>query len=349
MRHLQPAPRVRSRTLCAFSLVLTCAAALAGPAHADCTVKPDTSNDFSLECLLATRAAGVSSEPTLIEQTRYRSLVSEMSAVLALPVLEPADTVGFSGFHFSLDSSITSISNNADYFSGKNAGVRNVSGPALATLGVMLRKGVWMPVPPLPSVELGFGAANVLNSGIFALNGFLRLAIHEGYHKFPVPSIAFRAAVSRIAGTPQIDLTLISADMVISKAFGVAGTFTLEPYLGGGAIFSIARSQVIDTAPTIDLYRGPIPPAGMTGSPFDDPNARIVALNQKITFPNQKDIIRWRAFAGVQMHYAILAITAGFTFIGAGFDNGGNPATATAPLDLAPFQLQGNVSLGLRF
>lgn len=345
-------------------------------AHAACTNQTaEVSNDLALECLIAPRMPKASADPNLKEATLYRSLLSELSAVMALPVMEPADTTGYSGFHFSFDVNATSISQDSAYFSGYPqpngtrtlAGVRHVSGQFLPVASIMLRKGVWfLPVPFFPSLEMGFGASNLLQSGIYGLNGYVKFAIHEGYHNVFVPSIAARATVTRIAGASQVDMTLITAEGILSKAFGAGGTLTFEPYLGGGALFSIVRSQVIDTAPAVDLYRGPSPP---------DPSFNMVdALSQKIVFPTQDDIIRWRIFAGLNLHWAIVSITGYFSYFGAGADNsydlnalpdapntgpnnGGAAACRTdkrdnstvCPKDLAAGQFSVGGSVGLRF
>lgn len=351
-----------------------------GSAHAACAEQtPEISNDLSLECLIGPRPAGASSDPTLREQSLYRSLLSELSAVMALPVMDPADTTGYSGFHFSFDvvgTTIRSTTNNSvgNYWSGypqpdgtrSQAGVRHVSGDVLPVATILLRKGIWLPLPPLPSVEIGLGASNLLQSSIYALNGYFKFAIHEGYHDIPVPSFAARASVSRLAGAPQVDLTIITVEGVISKAFGVGGTFTLEPYVGAGALFSIARSQVIDTAPTVDLYRGP---ANSTGFSTQQ------ALAQKIVFPTQDNIIRWRVFGGINLHVSIISITGYFSYFGVGADNGFDLTTlptgtglgptpagsaaacrtntgtgqAVCPKDLAGDQYQFGGSVGLRF
>lgn len=353
----------------AIALTLLCQSRSSEAACADQT--PDVANDLALECLIAPRRMGESQDPNLREQSMYRSLLSELSAVMAVPVLEPADTTGYSGFHFSFDVTATSVSINNAYWSGYKqadgtkalAGVKHVSGQFLPVASIMLRKGVWfIPLGPfLFSQELGFGASNLLQSGIYGLNGYVKLAFHEGYHDVWVPSIAARASVSRISGAPQVDLTVINADGVISKAFGAGGTLTFEPYLGAGAMFSIARSQVIDTAPTVDLYRN-----------FNTPGN----LAQKVTFPTQDNIIRWRIFAGLNFHYAILSITGYFSYWGAGADNsfdlsqlpdaantGPTPSGAAVacrtdrskgdatvcPKDLSYSQFTVGTSIGLRF
>lgn len=378
-RALRSPPAAAPRALAAGAFAALALTGLAAPAHAYCPSQaPDPSNDLSLECLIGKRQAGESASPTLREMSNYRSLLSELSAVMAVPVLAPADTVGYTGFHFSLDTTVTSISRNAEFWSGvpdngerTGAGVRRATADFLPVLSVMLRKGMWLPLPPLPSVELGIGASNLLYSGIYGINGSLKLAVHEGYHQQWgkwVPSFALRGAASRIAGASQVDLTILSGDALVSKAFGVGGTVTLQPYLGGGVQFSIVRSQVIDTAPTEDLYRGPAPPA----PPLTDAQ-RVAALDRKIIFPTQDNIFRWRAFAGIEADYAILAVNASFAYFGAGADSGFDlstlptpamaqnsaPGAAAAcrvgpngtvcPKDVAAAQYQIAVGLGLRF
>lgn len=357
----------KAATTGALALGLLCQGSEALAACANRT--QEVSNDLALECLIGPRKAKEPSDPTFREQTMYRTLISELSAVMALPVLEPADSVGFSGFHFSFDVTGTTIKSDRPYWGGyaqadgtkSQAGVRNVSGNILGLATLMVRKGIWPFVIPI-GAELGLGASNLLQSNIYALQGYFKLAFHEGYHDIPVPSIAARASVSRIAGAPQLDLTMINVDGQMSKAFGIGGTWTLEPYIGGGAMFSIARSQVIDTAPTIDLYR--LSP-GVT---------MVDALNQKVVYPTQDNIFRYRLFAGINAHYAIISITGYFSYWGVGADNGfdlstipdaavlrpasgaaaacrinGNTMEKICPKDLAADQFTFGGSLGLRF
>src|SRR5262245_47023892 len=48
--------------------------------------------------------------------SKFRSLASELGVVLAPKLLSPADTIGFGGFQFSFEYSLTHISNTADYW-----------------------------------------------------------------------------------------------------------------------------------------------------------------------------------------------------------------------------------------
>ncbi len=254
-------------------------------------------NDLTLERLIGPPGVpGAFNDPNgnIPLQSSFRSLMSELGAVMAPKFLAPSDTLGYSGFHFSFDSSFTSISNKADYW---RKGVRDVSSSFLPTVTVMARKGVWAPVP---SFELGVGGSYLVDSSIFALIAYAKFAILEGFHGKPMPSIALRAAVSRLLGTAQADLTVVSTDLSLSKSFGLGGTLKIDPYVGANLLVMIVRSQVIDTTPYVDAFR-------------QNPTSSI-DLNSNTTFPDQDPILRWRLFTGLRMVYSILAITAEFAY-----------------------------------
>jgi hypothetical protein len=247
-------------------------------------------NDLTLERLIGMPGVpGMFNDPSNPRiQSQYRSLLSELGTVMSPNPLTPADTLGYSGFHLSLDSTFTSINNQADYW---QKGVRDVSGSFLPTVTVLARKGLWAPTP---SFEFGAGGTYLVDSSIFGLVLYLKLGIHEGFHNFPMPSIALKAGVTRLIGTSQTDLTVVSTDLTVSKSFGVAGTFKLDPFIGANLLVMIARSQVIDTTPNIDAYKqGPM----------------SVDLNSNTTFPDQDNILRWRLFLGMRLVYSLLALT----------------------------------------
>ena len=99
----------------------------------------------------------------------------------------------------------------------------------LTTVGGFVRKGMWF---PFPAFEIGAGAVNVVGSSMFALQGYAKLALQEGFHSWALPSVAVRAAASQLVGTDQVDLTVVGFDVVISKAFSIAGTARFEPFGG---------------------------------------------------------------------------------------------------------------------
>jgi hypothetical protein len=266
-----------------FTLALAC-----GVAHAD-------SNDFTLERIIGfpSNSNPLDLSGDIRRNTMYRSLMSEMGVVLAPRFLAPSDTLGYSGFQIAFEAGFVQVSNGADFW---KKGVEKVSGDFLSTISVMARKGIWL---PLPGFEIGAGATKLVGGGLFAVQAYAKLALHEGFHDWPVPSLAIRGAVSRVVGSPQVDLTMVSIDTSVSKSFGLGGTAKLDPYLGFAALLTFARGQVIDATPNIDAYR-------------DSPTS--LDLNSNTTFPDPDTILRWQVFGGFRLQYSWLALTAEFVY-----------------------------------
>jgi hypothetical protein len=269
--------------LCALAV-----AALPSPARAD-------RNDLTLERIVGSPSSpGVFNDPTdPVRQTMYKSLMSELSLVMAPHPLSPADTLGYSGFQVGFETSFTQISNNADYW---KQGVSSVSSSFLSTVGVMARKGLWW---PLPGFEIGAGAVKLIDSNMFAVQGYAKLALHEGFHDWALPSLAVRASVSHLLGTSEVDLTTLALEATVSKSFGVGGTATVDPYIGAGALLTFVRGEVIDTSPAVDSYR--------QGPTSNDINANTI-------FPDPDTIVRWRLHAGIRLLYAFFALTGEFAY-----------------------------------
>jgi hypothetical protein len=273
--------------LCAVAVATTVLVA-ATPARAD-------RNDLTLERIVGMPAApGMFNDPSdPVRQTMYKSLMSELSLVMAPRPLSPADTLGYSGFHLAFETSFTQISNNADFW---QKGVENVSSSFLPTISVMARKGIWL---PLPGFEIGAGATKLADSSMYALQAYAKLALHEGFHDWALPSIAVRGSVSRLLGASEVDLTTVGIDVSMSKSFGIGGTVTLDPYIGAGVLLTFIRAQVIDTTPNVDAYQ-----QGGTSSD----------VNSNTTFPDPDTIVRWRLFTGFRLVYAFLAFTGEFAY-----------------------------------
>ncbi len=223
----------------------------------------------------------------------YKSLMSEMGVVMAPRFLAPSDTLGYSGFQVAFEAGFTQISHTKDFW---QKGVENVSGGFLETVSVMARKGIWL---PLPGFEIGAGATKLIGANLFALQAYAKLALHEGFHDWPIPSLAVRGSVSRVVGEPQIDLTMVTVDTSVSKSFGLGGTAKLDPYLGFAALMIFARGQVIDATPNIDAYNQG--PSGLD-------------LNSNTTFPDPDTILRWQVFGGFRLKYSFLALTAEYVY-----------------------------------
>ncbi len=237
------------------------------------------------------------------DNQQFRSLVSQLGVVLAPRFLTPADTLGYSGFQFSTELSYTTIDHTADYWcateEAATCGPGAKSTSAMRTVGIFARKGMWL---PLPSFEVGGGALHVLSSQMWAAQAYAKFAVHEGFHDWPIPSLAVRGAVSRLMGSEQLDLTIPSLDVTISKSFGLAGTVNVSPYAGWNVLWMIVRSEVIDKTPNVD--------AGVPANSSD-------VLNNFV-FADQDNIVRQRFFGGLKVKYYVFAFTAEAVFALAG-------------------------------
>jgi len=282
------------------------------------------------------------------QNLEFRALASQLGVVLAPHLLTPADTLGFGGFQFDVEASQTSIDSMQPYWrvlagTRDQAGTNHIAHGAsvLRTVGVFARKGLWLPVP---SFELGVGAVHLVDSTTWAAQVYGKLAVHEGYHDLPIPSIAVRGGVSRMMNQRELDLTVASLDLTVSKHFGIAGTWRFDPFAGGDLLLIIPRSQVIDGTPEIDsLHAG------------DDKDAA-----NNFVFRDQSTITRRRFLIGAKLQYAIVQVTleAQYALAGSSEDSRAGSAAACLPgsmttsckaKDTAAAQTTVSVSAGFDF
>ncbi len=245
------------------------------------------------------------------QNLEFRALASQLGVVLAPHLLTPADTLGFAGFQFDADVSQTTIDSIQPYWRVL-AGTRDPSGMnhiahgagVLRTVGMFAHKGLWLPAP---SFELGAGAVHLVGSTIWAAQLYGKLALHEGFHDLPIPSIAVRAGVSRMMNQRELDLTIASFDVTVSKHLGIGGTWRLDPFAGYDLLIIVPRSQVIDATPDVD----PLAPGNQT----DTAN--------NFVFRDQANITRQRLLLGAKLQYAVLQITleAELALAGSSVDN----------------------------
>jgi hypothetical protein len=249
---------------------------------------------------------------------KFRSLASELGVVLAPKLLSPADTIGFGGFQFSFEYSLTEISKNKDYWDAArvvdpNNRLQKRPEDFLPTYGVFVRKGIWL---PLPSFELGAGALHLGNSNLWSLQGFAKFALQEGFHDWPLPSLAVRGSAGRIMGSDDIDLTVAGFDISISKAFGVGGTATLHPYAGFNFLWIVPRSEVLDASPWCDAFRPmPTDPNAMHYCPMAN---NATDLNNNFVFKEQSNILRYRYFVGMKVKFYVLSFIGEWEMTAAG-------------------------------
>jgi hypothetical protein len=255
------------------------------------------------------------------QNLEFRALASQLGVALAPHLLTPADTLGFGGFQFDLDVSQTTIDSLQPYWRVL-AGSRDPSGMnrlahgagVLRTLGVFARKGLWFPVP---SFEVGAGAVHLIDSRTWAAQFYGKIGVQEGYHDLPIPSASIRGAVSRMMNQRELDLTVASVDVTLSKHLGIAGTWRLDPFAGWDLLLIIPRSEVIDATPDVD--------------PLQMGNETDAANN--FVFRDQATITRQRFLIGAKAQYSVVQVTleAQYALAGSSVDDRAGTTTACQP------------------
>ncbi len=223
------------------------------------------------------------------DNAAFRSLSSELGTVMAPKPVDPADSLGLSGFAVAFDMSINTIGNDKDYWTRTADGPNKVA-PTMQLYG---RKGLW------PGVEIGAGATHLFDSNIWALGGYGKIALHEGFHHLPIPTIAVRFAGSQLLGAKDIKMSMLTPGVEISHVFGLGKTFNLTPYVGYEALLIIARSTVVDGTPNCDEFP-------------DDYNQDQCAGNAdsaEFVFKKQDVIVRHRPYLGARFIFSVLRFT----------------------------------------
>ncbi|HEU4612676.1 MAG TPA: hypothetical protein VFS15_11390 [Kofleriaceae bacterium] len=278
-----------------------------------CTTTPAFAdqNDLVLDRLVTRMDDGSGNTRFIPQNLELRSLSSQLGVVLAPHLLTPADTIGFGGFQLTVDYTTTTIDSTASYWrvlqgSPDPAGTGGVAhgDGMMRTVGLFARKGMWFPVP---SVEFGAGAIHLVDSNTWSGQLYTKVALHEGYHQLPIPSLAVRGAVSRMMNQRELDLTVASLDIIVSKHFGVGSTWRLDPYGGWNMLMIVPRSEVIDPTPNVDPL--------VMGNEDD--------LLNNFVFKDQDVIFRNRIFLGAKLQYYVFQLTleAQFALAGSSVDD----------------------------
>jgi hypothetical protein len=261
-------------------------------------------------------------------EARFRSLMSELGAVMAPRLLVPAQTLGYSGFQLSAELGLLRINRSEAYWNGVEgvSATNPLAGrPAewLTTAGAFVRKGVWL---GLPAVELGAGVVSLLESNLLSWQGYAKLALHEGFPRKPFPSLAVRGSAATLTGTEQARLTTLGLDVIVSKGFGVGGTFRLEPYAAWSHLWMHAGSGLMDVTPSCDAFRvrtsGPGEPLGeyCAAAQRGSDNDRLA----DVAFPEQTPIRRQRVSAGAKVTFATVFLTGQYEVFPAGRSRDGS-------------------------
>ncbi|MEM6294608.1 MAG: hypothetical protein AAGA54_25260 [Myxococcota bacterium] len=262
------------------------------------------------------------------DDSEFRSLSSELGSVVALQPMDPADSLGLSGFAVSADVSLNTISGSEDYWAEPTGGTADGVVPTVQLVG---RKGLW------PGLEIGGGATHVFDSSMWAMGGYGKLALHEGFHHLPIPSIALRGSFSRLLGAKDFNMTTASAGVSISHVFGVGKTFSLTPYLGYEALFVLSRSQVLDSTPACDEFP----------DNFNQDQCSGDGGSTEFVYKNSGAILRHRPYVGMRMVFSVIRLGFEAMIVPAGSSTGDVDGQTVS--DQSGLQQQYTFSAGLDF
>ena len=252
--------------------------------------------------------------------TAFRSLSSELAVLSAPKPVDPADSLGLSGFALSADVSLNTISGGETFWEQTTNSPDNL----VPTIQVMGRKGLW------PGIEVGGGATHVFDSRMWTLGGYAKIALHEGFHHTPIPSIAVRGHFGQLLGSKDLRMTTVGADVVISHVFGAGSTLSITPYVGYQALMAWSRSGVLDATPDTDEYVDPDP-----------------SLSNEFVFKRQDVILRHRPFFGLRMVFGVMRFGLdGMIVPGGSTESTDNGQTSE---DTSGLQQQYTVSIGADF
>ncbi|KIG12382.1 hypothetical protein DB30_01504 [Enhygromyxa salina] len=250
--------------------------------------------------------------------------------LMAPKPIDPADSLGLSGFAVSADVTINTLSGDADYWRDTTRGSPNNVAPSLQIMG---RKGLW------PGIEIGAGATHLLDSRMWTISGYGKVALHEGFHHLPIPSIALRGMFSRLLGSRDLDMTTISVGASLSHVFGVGSTFNITPYAGYDALMVFSRTGILDSTPGHDEFS-----EGSVPCDNGDPGC---SLQSEFVFRQQDVILRHRPYVGMRFIFSVLRIGLEAMFVPPGGSTSG--ASTGDVTDSSGFQQQYTVSFGLDF
>ena len=313
------------RFLCLSALVATFLASLtwSGEAHAG-------KYDLDLTPLGTVNDDGSVSQ----DYAAFRSLSSEVGVLMAPRPVDPADSLGLSGFAVSADVTLNTISDGEAFWADTARGPNKVA-PSLQVMG---RKGLW------PGIEVGAGATHLFDSRMWTISGYGKIALHEGFHHLPIPSIALRGMFSRLLGAKDLEMTTISVGASVSHVFGIGKTFNITPYVGYDALLIFSNSGILDSTPGQDeIMDGSVPCAN--GDP-------MCMVQPEFVFNEQDVIVRHRPYLGMRFIFSVLRLGLEAMFVPPGGSSssvtlvGGGSETVT---DQSGFQQQYTISLGLDF
>ena len=170
-----------------------------------------------------------------INNMAFAKLINQLGSAVAPTASHAARTTGFGGFKIALEAAYTTIDNDADYWQRGTEGpidpslnqgsIRNNNPDGVLQMyNLKLAKGF-----PF-GLELVANFGYLVNTGIIAGGGDVRIAIFEGFRESVpgfIPDMGIGGGVRTISGTPEFKLTVVSLDAEMFKLIHIAGMVIL--------------------------------------------------------------------------------------------------------------------------
>jgi hypothetical protein len=197
------------------------------------------------------------------DNVSFKRLISQYAFALAPTAMHSARTTGYGGFHLSIESDYTNISNGKDYWKLGTQGPTDPSSKRSSTINNS-------PQSLLQLYSLKFRKSFGFGLEITGLVGFMpktsilsggadvRMSLLEGFRTGiggVLPDIAVGGGVRTITGTPQFQLTIAALDAQISKPLPIQDSMVLTPYVGYQYLWMFGDSGLIDLTPGTDALR----------------------------------------------------------------------------------------------
>ena len=183
---------------------------------------------------------------------RFAMLGSELALSLSSALLEPAATIGHSGFSFDLEVAVTTVhkkvvGSNTPFAPAPTAFPRNYWPTRTKTPAELLVPSFHVRKSLPYSLELGGRILHLAQSSYFAAQLTAKWALQEGYAM--IPDVAVLAAHTVFLGQKDLNLSSTDLTLITSKRFGVNAVMSLTPYLAFRLLRVNASSDPMGYAP----------------------------------------------------------------------------------------------------
>lgn len=222
-----------------------------------------------------------------VDEAGFRAFAQELGVATSSVALQPAETLGLSGFYFGIHYASTSLNSERSYWlDGNQNGEPKDSMPFVA---LQLRKG-------LPfSLEVGATVGLVPDSTMTVLGGEVKYALHEDT-LWPVPDLAVRVWGNAMVGHRDLSVYNLGVDVIASVPIGLGGAVQLTPIVGYSFQAVFSKTGLIDANPV-----GLLAPGSVVGSEF--------------VMPIDNDMVH-RMFAGMRLSLAVVDLSFQASFLG---------------------------------